>query len=551
MRFLVPAVPLLLALFGAGRAPVEPVPFERAAGLAAPEAHPDEDALDGFRLAPYVLHLDHASFTLCWVSATPTPSRVVVATLAGERAYGDGAPRRFHRVVVDGLTPDTDHSYRIGGVYSAVVRTSAGDGRFRVASFGHVAGTEDTKEAPIEPLVDALSVYDADLTLVCGDITYFTGYRDFARHYFRRFERYLATRPSMVAPGNHDAGFPMHVPEGVPPDEVGRHIGFTYEVFRRLFPHDYGDPAEGAYYTFTRDHVRFVALSYCSDVMGGFGRQLGWLDRVLEADTSEFRIVFLGGASGPPREFDEATLFQVLAKHDVDLVLGGDGPGVFRDEVNGVPRHFAGSRNGTRRFHRIDFEPWAFTVQVVDVARGPLGEPERFESKRSKRVVRELAADDATVVERPNAARVLYRGLALPSDAFDGVEIEFDWPLERRTALQVLWAPEGVKRTEYGGDGYYFRARLCRLREPGRHTFRLRFPDRHPRTDEPFVLHDLMLKVQTPGGQEPVDLASMVRAVRFVADAEPAGAEAEEALPGDGAPRDGSPRDGDREEDDR
>ena len=41
---------------------------------------------------------------------------------------------------------------------------------------------------------------------------------------------------------------------------------------------------EGGYYTFTRDHVRFVALSYCSDVKGGFGRQLEWLDGVLAED---------------------------------------------------------------------------------------------------------------------------------------------------------------------------------------------------------------------------------------------------------------------------
>ena len=34
-------------------------------------------------------------------------------------------------------------------------------------------------------------------------------------------------------------------------------------------------------------------------------------------------MMFLGGASGPPREYDEATLGEVLAKHDSMLIVSG------------------------------------------------------------------------------------------------------------------------------------------------------------------------------------------------------------------------------------
>ena len=511
-------LPILLALMACQTTRVQNVASTASAQDPSVDAHQDEAALEGFALAPYVLELDHQGFTVCWVTAEPSSSTLRVDGMEQSFVLGDGELRRFHRVVASDLHSDSHYHYRIGEVYDARVRTSSAEGHFRVASFGHVAGTEEPGEAPIEPLVQALDAYGVDLTLVCGDITYASGFRDFARYFFRPFERILGTHVVAVAPGNHDAGFPMHVRPETPADEVDQRIGFDYTVFRKLFPYTYGHANEGGYHTFVRDHVRFIALSYCTDVKGGFARQLQWLGNVLENDHSEFVVVFLGGSSGPPREYDEDALYTLLGEHGVDLALGGDGPGVFQDEVHGVPRFFAGSRRDARRFFMIDFEPWSFTVRQVDVLRGPIGTPVRFETRRTKQLVRELEGGE--VVERNKAARHLFAEIDVACDAFDGIEIDFEWPTQRSTALQVLWTPDGNERADLGGDAYFFRSRLLRLKEPGTYHFRMRMPKRHPLTDEPYVLHDLMLKIATPEGQPPVDLASMIRSVRLVRDAD-------------------------------
>jgi hypothetical protein len=476
-------------------------------------------ALGGFQLAPYLLELDHQGFTVCWVTAEPSPTTLLVDGMSTSRVVGDGQPRRFHRATASDLQSDSNYRYRIGAIFEGLVRTGSTNGHFRVASFGHVAGTTEPGEAPIEPQVHALRQYGVDLTLVSGDITYATGFRDFARYFFRPFQDELATHVVAVAPGNHDAGFPMHVRPETPQGEIDQRIGFDYTVFRKLFPYTFGHPTEGGYSTFTRDHVRFIALSYCTDVKGGFERQLAWLEDVLRNDESEFVVVFLGGASGPPREYDEDALYTLLAKYDVDLALGGDGPGVFQDEVHGVPRFFAGSRRDVRRFFMIDFEPWSFSVRQVDVRSGPIGKPVRFETQRPKQVVREL--DGGEVVVRNKAARHMFSEIDVASDAFDGIEIDFEWTGARSTALQVLWTPDGNERADLGGDAYFFRSRLLRVKESGTYHFRLHMPERHPQTDESYVLHDLMLKIATPEGLEPVDLASMIRSVRLVRDTAP------------------------------
>jgi len=307
-------IPILLAL-------VACQPDSVTVDPSSVESQHDGSALAGFTLAPYVLELDHQGFTVCWVTAAPSPSTLLVDGVGFTQVMGDGDLRRFHRVTASDLQPDSHYQYRIGEVYSALVRTSSTDGHFRVASFGHVAGTKAPGEAPIEPLVRALGTYGIDLTLVSGDITYATGFRDFARYFFRPFESVMSTHVVAVAPGNHDAGFPMHIRPEIPEDEVDQRIGFDYTSFRQLFPYTFGHPTEGSYNTFVRDHVRFIALSYCTDVKGGFARQLASPFPLLAAVGAKTNRIEIGTAVIDMRY--ENPLYMAEDAGAADLIAGG------------------------------------------------------------------------------------------------------------------------------------------------------------------------------------------------------------------------------------
>ena len=456
----------------------------------------------GLNVAPYVLDLDEDSATLCWVSAAPMASTVQVTGPQRVRHFGDRAHRRFHRVELTGLQPGTDYRYSVADIHQAVLSTPTDDRHFRFAAFGHVAGTQSPREYPVEALPNALDDFGAAFGLCCGDITYYTSVPGFAEAFFGPFQDYLATRPVHVAPGNHDGGFPQQ-------------RGFDYTAFRTMFPHDYGNADEGAYHTFTRAHVRFIALSYCPDRKDGFVRQLSWLESVLEADESEFVVVFFGGANPPQVGYDEDALFGVLAKHEVDAVFCHDGSGVFQTEVQGIPRfHIGTSGTGVRSFHLIDASPYELRVRLADTTRRMQGHLWSIPSQRTKSVVRTV--ENGARIDRPTCARLHFRGVSTPRTEFDGVCIKIDWPHERTGVLQVLWTPEEGPDLERKGDGAYYRCRLLRMGTPGTHEFLVSLPRDEPLTGKTYTVKDLVLRIDNAPNSEPVEIETLVQELSLV-----------------------------------
>jgi hypothetical protein len=483
-----------------------PAALALASALALAACGADEPPLppnvEGLSTAPYVLDLgcDHA--TLCWVTAAEAPTRLELTGPRGTRARGDGASRRFHRVALTDLAPGTHYRYAVGGVHEATFRTLDDREAFRFAVFGHAAGTETLREYPTGPLAAALDDFDVDFALCTGDITYYTSVEGFARHFLHAFRRFLARAPIFVAPGNHDGGFPQRA-------------GFDYTALRTVFPRDYSAPDELASYTFVHQHVRFVALTYCPDRQGAFDRQLDWLRAVLTANTTEFTVVFFGGANPPARGYDEDALNALLAEHGVDAVFRHDGSGVYQRTLEGVPHfHIGTSGAGVRQFHLVDVRPYELRVRQADTRRTFRDDVWVLGTQRPKTVTRTV--EGGTREDRPGAARLVHTGLDEPSDGFDGVRVTLDWPHEQQGVLQVLWAPTGVRNALGRGDGALNRCRLLRMDAPGEHTFLVDLPAVDPLTGEPYVLEHLVLRIDTPPGMEPVPIEALVRAVSLV-----------------------------------
>jgi hypothetical protein len=459
----------------------------------------------GLYVAPYVLDLDVDSATLCWVTGVPTASTVKLTGPHRVRQFGDRSYRRFHKVQLTGLEPGVGYRYSVADIHQAVLTTPKDDPYFRFAAFAHIGGTESPREYPIEALPGALHDLGAEFGLCCGDITYYTSAPDMAEAFHGTLQDFIKTRPVYVAPGNHDGGFPQQ-------------RGFDYTALRTLFPHDYGSADEGAYYTFTRAHVRFIGLSYSPDRKGGFGRQLEWLQTVLAANESEFLVVFFGGANPPQVGYDEDALFAMLAEHEVDAVFCHDGSGVYQTVTQGIPRfHIGTSGTGIRQFHLIDVSPYELRIRLADAARKMKSDLWSIPTKRTKSVVRKVEGGER--IDRPTCARLHYRGVSTPRSEFDGIRVKIDWPYDRLGVLQILWTPESGPDLERKGDGAYYRCRLIRIRTPGTYEVLVSLPRVEPLTGQPYTVKDIVLRIDKDPKEpnsEPVEIQNLVQELSLV-----------------------------------
>ncbi|MCP3916253.1 MAG: metallophosphoesterase family protein [bacterium] len=424
-------------------------------------------------VAPYLIDISPSSATVCWVTREELAGELVLASVAGEATHTEPEARRFHRIELTGLEPGQDYGYSIGGVYAGRFRTTREDRPLRVAIFGHTGGTEVANKYPTTLLASRIDELDPDFAICTGDLCYFTSHQSFADLFFERFARFLARKPIYVAPGNHEAGFPLA-------------YGYSYGQFRDLFPREY--PDVDPYFSTVHGNAKFVFLAYTAHSRPGFARQLEWLKNELDQSTSEFNIVCLGGAQDPIF-FDRKAFMSTLVESRVDIVFAGDGSGNYQADNQGIQWFFSGT-NGTRphTFYDLEVLPYELRVRLYDASGIKQIKHWSFPTTRPKRVVANL-----TETGRPDAKKastLFYPDAAASSNTFDGVRVVVHNSHDRRVPILLRWAPSDATRR---GADRFFREQPVWMAPGEITTFLYPLPATNPITGKAWLLDDLQL----------------------------------------------------------
>lgn len=397
---------------------IPPPAAPKQADASTPTAH-EQPLIE--EIKPYVLMLgaDHA--TLCWMTRHSCIGQVRLHDYDTETVHTETAPAgHMHRVAIRGLTPGTTYRYEIGRNHQGTFTTADTLPEFEVAVFGHPGGTDRPLEYPTEMLQGRLMAISPDFALCTGDITLNATMRGMRDTFLRRFDTFLASRPIYVSPSNHE----------------GRFNGNDYEVFRALFPYDYGLASGGSYW-FDYKQARFFALSYKLRTPELFREHVSWLADAIDHSPQEFNIVFLGGQD--ESYYDKDMLFETLASRPVELVLGGDGGGTFQQQPHGVDFFFSGDGDtGAYPFYYLRFHAHHFDVQLHYSDASRRSQSFRsFYSKKQRTVLRQLAP---CRTESP-AHQLNFVKIGEPSTAIDGLHLTIDWPHDEDVELQMVMKP--------------------------------------------------------------------------------------------------------------
>ncbi|MFT4515243.1 MAG: hypothetical protein ACI89X_002625 [Planctomycetota bacterium] len=401
-------------LIASSRKPIAAPPAIRSKAQRAPTLPVDES------IPPYVLELGANHATLCWLTEKELVGSVCLFSYSEKSDHQeDTAPSRYHRVAIKGLAPATTYRYEIGLNYRGSFRTADSSPTFEVAVFGHPGGTEAPLEYPTELLAGRLLDIDPEIVLCTGDIALSASPRSIRETFFNRFGRFMASKPIYVCPSNHE----------------GKHNGRDYSEFRKLFPYEFG-PATGGSHWFDYKNARFFALTYKLNTPELFREHVEWLCQAIDASDQEFNIVYLGGQE--PKYYDKDFLFRSLSKRPVELVIGGDGGGVWQQQHHGIDFYFSG--DGSMRqypFYYLRFFEHHFNVQT-QYTDGAGKNYRSFYSKRPRRIVQDLAAKQAET--EPHI--VHFKSLGIDTKIAGGVSFEIDWHFDEDVELEMTWASE-------------------------------------------------------------------------------------------------------------
>ena len=465
-----------------------------------PAAGALESRVAQVEIGPSVLHVGQDHFTLTW---TTKGQRSCMAHLVGPGGTPQEfvtPPSRHHKLEFEDLESGTTYVYEVDGRFRGEVETDD-DGTFQsFAVFGHPGGTKSAGTFPFGTVASALEDATVDYALCTGDACYFTTEDSFKQNFFSPFQRILRTRPIYLTAANHDAGLPAFE-------------GTKFSVYRQLFPYDF--PAKVTpFYSFTRGDIEFFACAYGPLARGEGEKQLKWLAEGLAASRAEFRIVFLGDGQSLTG-FDRAAFFEVAAAGGVDIVFGGDGSGVRKNEDDGVPYFFAGSGGRAPHFmFLVEQRDYELNLRLFSSLLKPLGPPKTFQSHRPKTQLEDLLPRLEVLSKgaSPKYSRCQVNGLDLEGKTVNGVEIVVTNPYDARTTIGLEWSAAGTKR-----EGFY--REIYRVLQPNESsTLQFAIPAVTPRGGLPVVLNGVRITMTTKDDIEGFNILDHLEACSVFAD---------------------------------
>ncbi|HWG91082.1 MAG TPA: metallophosphoesterase family protein [Candidatus Thermoplasmatota archaeon] len=180
-------------------------------------------------------------------------------------------PGVVYEARLTGLQPGTPYTYEVGGraFQFTTAPRALSEEPVRIAAIADV-GIKPTSRAAVNALLEA----DPDLVIVPGDLAYAYGSADVWRQWFEMIEPAAATRPWMIALGNHE---------------------MDTEYDRNLYYQRHAFPGNERWYSFDWAGIHFVAL----DTWGGdFSKfrheEAEWLRQDLAANKdAAWTVVYL------------------------------------------------------------------------------------------------------------------------------------------------------------------------------------------------------------------------------------------------------------------
>lgn len=465
-----------------------------AGGIPKGTSVSTEDAIE---IPPYLLSLKTDSAVISWITPIPVAGKILLKSIYGERTFNESPATRYHKVEFQELKPGTLYRYEINDLYEGSFTTSSEHESFRVVALGHTHGTEGATHYPDELFVSRVQELDPDMVLHSGDITYFARPTEFKRYYFDLFQDVLKESPIYVAAGNHDIGWP-----GV--------YGLSSDNFRKLLPYDYAEN-DDVYYSFVYKNAKFIALSYYT-LDEKNSRQYKWLRQELKNSTSDFNIIFLGGAQKPRKRIIE-DLFEVLGEYRVDLVLGGDGAGPFRQTINGIPFYFSGTSGGRpHTMYLLEFHGKYFVIKQINAQGNKSGDITVINSKNKLKNAMDIINTKRIKVSNKKGSintrdlnkqrlrlgeSIAFSNINISSKHFDGVSLVLRCIGPGNSNLRLFWrSAEIIKERHkhtYGNEGTYKIQHVpLYAGKVNRYLFNL--PKRDPLNNTVYELFELRLR---------------------------------------------------------
>ncbi len=277
-----------------------------------------------FNAGPYLMNLKKDQVTVGWETRVPALSVVYYGKDGLTNVVSDPTPVTFHKVVLKGLTPQTEYKYMaVTNKLASQVYTFK-SAINRDTPFKFVVWSDDQSNPQIfEPLVDLMITRKPDIGLSTGDQVGRGGdYEGWAREFFYPLRRLISTTPYYVAIGNHEYG--------------GYSCGKPVEWFEKY--NDLQNP-DGYYYAFTYGNSRFIMFNQqaetgCPGIVPG-SKQYEWLLKELESPeykAADFHFMFMhkppysdcwsgGYYDGEPSV--RSYVVPLMEKYGVDIVFSG------------------------------------------------------------------------------------------------------------------------------------------------------------------------------------------------------------------------------------
>jgi len=317
---------------------------------------------DDVRLGPYLQNIQPTSVIIRWQTTTPVRGRVVVTEnkdTVFDRVNPD--PVTQHRIVIDGLKPDTSYAYRVGtnDFLGRMFRFKTAPGPDATIRFVVMADPQfDVGSGAKEytPLLRQIQKADPDLLLIAGDLVERGGSdADWALFWKTMTDGangHLAQNiPIYPCLGNHEYYYGGRQGYQQPYSEqaVSKYLGFF-----DLPDNGAADPDHrGRYYSFRYGPAAFIVLDTCNDdsapeydtstlITGGKSpgfhpgsEQYQWLESELAKAQQEAVFTFVmfhhspysAGVHGNPNErqssYPTRVLDDLFHKYGVAAVFNG------------------------------------------------------------------------------------------------------------------------------------------------------------------------------------------------------------------------------------